>query len=659
MNKLTDLRNEVAPASAIEALDNYFARLTGSGIERAALEELPSTIPGFVFAWLLHDREYGPPEYADAGVFDETTTPWLDNIDAVPPSQRWTPDDLDAMQRRGAQKDSEAAYALAHRPPPDQLGPDPKDHIAQAFSLGMYDPSVFTQEQIARLTSFWVADDAEFARQRLGGANPDMIRVFIEPDNVLKDILDDGAGAHDLPKLLETLKRAHNAGTFANDGDLFWSDAYRDILGPLVDKKRVRNGQYLAVPRVFYTRDGAGRSLTPQAIQLQPHGYWFTPDDGPNAWLLAKLHVASADAQCWFAGTHLFSTHSIVMIFSIATQQLLAQNKLDPNHPIVKLVAPHLKKVFDINNAVYNFHGDGADRGIYGLGQFCDAVLPGGRIGVYEIIKAFFASPPGTPLGAYNFNNEYFWGVLSRSGMFKENFDGDFPYRDDGAPWWDAIRRFTDAIVNATYASDEALAADSAITNWMDTITQAFNHDGLTHFSYTAGKPGFSQQLATLLFLATVKHTAVNNAMLDSYGFIPNGAFAMNAAPPTGPDVSDEMVIRSLPDPLDLANPSSTILPQIGFVMAGTPEVDYLIWGDGSPDALQKLYGYDPLTQPKQVQAVNRYHDDLANVDTTIEANRKQRIANYVAQGGDRNLIPNSVLYPYLSVGQVMACIQI
>jgi hypothetical protein len=659
MNPIADWDTEVATADPTVALANYFANLTGGGDETVTRAEAPSSIPGFVFAWLLVDREYGPPEYANTGVFDSTTTPWLDNINAIPPSQRWTPDDLAAMQRRKVQSDREQAYALAHRPQPGQLGTDPKTYIARAFSEGMYDPSVFSADQIARLTSFWVADDAEFARQRLGGANPDMIRVFAEPDATLSQFINDSTGAHDLKKLFETLKRAHNANTFSDDGDLFWCDTYRDILGPIVKNNRVRNGQYLALPRVFFTRDGAGRSLTPQAIQLMPHGYWFTPDDGPNAWLLAKLHVAAADAQCWFSGTHLFRTHSIVMIFAIATQQLLAQNKLDPNHPIVKLVAPHLTKVFDINNAVYNFHGDDAARGIYGVGEFCDLVLPGGRIGVYETIKAFYASPAGTLLGTYDFNQEYFWGVFARNGMYKENFDGDYPYRDDAGPWWDAIRRFTDAIVDATYASDDALAADRAVANWMGTITQAFNYDGLTHFAYTAGKPGFSQQLATLLFLATVKHTAVNNAMLDSYGFIPNGPFTMNAAPPTGPNVSDQAVIRALPDPLDLSNPFNPILPQIGFVMAGTPEVDYRIWGDGSAAALQKLYGYDPRTQAKQFQAVNSYHDSLTQVGVQIENNRKQRIEHYVAQGGDPKLIPNSVLYPYLSVDQVMACIQI
>ncbi|RQR56007.1 hypothetical protein DIE19_23735 [Burkholderia sp. Bp9126] len=118
------------------------------------------------------------------------------------------------------------------------------------------------------------------------------------------------------------------------------------------------------------------------------------------------------------------------------------------------------------------------------------------------------------------------------------------------------------------------------------------------------------------------------------------------------------MVIRSLPDPFDLSNPANTVLPQIGFVMAGTADVDYRIWGDGSSQAPQKLYGYDPVSQPKQVQAVNGYHDGLTNVNAQIQRNRQRRIDNYVTQGGDRNLIPDSVLYPYLSVDQVMACIQ-
>ncbi|WGS45858.1 lipoxygenase family protein [Burkholderia sp. JSH-S8] len=649
MNKFSDSGKDAGFASARKALENYFATLTGGGAERTAPVELGLAAPGFVFEWLLQDRTYGPPEYADAGVFDETTTPWLDNIHAVPEGQLWTADDLAAMQRRSAQSEQEAAYARDHRPSPGQPGPDPKDYIARAFTVGMYDPEVFTPDQIARLTSFWVADDAEFARQRLGAANPDVMRLFTEPDSTLEAILHDSTGAHDMPKLLDRLKRANNAGR-----ELFRCD-YRPILGPLLDNNRIRNGQYLAVPQVFFTRDGAGRALTPQAIQLKPHGYWFTPDDGPNAWLLAKLHVASADAQWWFSGTHLFSTHSIVMIFSIATQNLLAQQKLDPNHPIVKLVAPHLKKVFDINNAVYNLQGGQDGRGIYSLGQFCDAVLPGGRIGVYETINAFYVKYGG----GYAFSDNSFPTELQIRGMDQQQFDGEFPYRDDALPWWHAIAHFTSAIVDATYATDAELAADRAIKDWMDQITQAFNHGRQPNFFYGGTKGELAAVLATLLFLATAKHTAVNNTMLDAYGFIPNGAFAMNAAPPTQPDVTADMVIRSLPDPFDLSDPANTVLPQIGFVMAGTADVDYRIWGDGSAGALQRLYGYDPVSQPKQVQAVNGYHDGLTNVNAQIQRNRQRRIDNYVAQGGDRNLIPNSVIYPYLSVDQVMACIQI
>ncbi|WP_143326034.1 hypothetical protein [Paraburkholderia ribeironis] len=82
---------------------------------------------------------------------------------------------------------------------------------------------------------------------------------------------------------------------------------------------------------------------------------------------------------------------------------------------------------------------------------------------------------------------------------------------------------------------------------------------------------------------------------------------------------------RSLPDPFEVSNQSNTILPQVGSVMAGMPDVNYRVWDDGSVDALQKkLYGYDPLTQPKQVQAVNDYHYGPVNVATQIEEDRKQ-----------------------------------
>lgn len=73
----------------------------------------------------------------------------------------------------------------------------------------------------------------------------------------------------------------------------------------------------------------------PLVIQIDStnQGYLFTSEDGPNAWLLAKMWTASADAQWWFSGSHLFNSHSIDMIFAIAALQLEQKGIFTDEHP--------------------------------------------------------------------------------------------------------------------------------------------------------------------------------------------------------------------------------------------------------------------------------------------------------------------------------------
>ena len=607
------------------------------------------TIPDFVFAYLKADRGYDTSEYPVAGIFDQTTTPWLNDINLVPSYNHWTLVDVELRGQRLAQINAENQYAKTMVPGQIYKG-NTAEQVRQRFSLGMFDPKVFAQSQIDALTQFWIDDDAEFGRRPLGGANPNAIAMYPGSASKLDQLLTEG-GAHDLSALSRRLERARS------DRKLFWCD-YTGLLGPVEHNRFIRNGQYWTVPMVFYLYDATVLGLMPAAIQLRAGGYWFTPADDANSWLLAKLYAACADTQSCFSGTHLYHTHSVAMIFGIAALKLIAQGTLSLTHPILMLVNPHLVKVYDVNTKVYNVRAD-PNRpfdpvtnplGIYQKGQFCDQHLPTGRIGVYQMISSLYSS--------YSFDDNAFDSSIATRGLDSRTLPGIFPYRDDGQIWWRTLQLFTKAVVDACYSSDAAVVADQPLNEWLCLVEQTFNRDGTKRFTWKPTRDYLASALTHLSFLTTAQHTAVNVAMFDAYAFIPNGPFAMTAPSPAGPGVSDEQVLRSLPDPQNSEALQSAILGQINMLMVATPEVTYRAAAQLDASALHAMFPYDRVTQPALYRAVADFHEHLVQAKGAVESNRQTRIDHYRRQHPDAATIPNSVCYPYLSVERVMACIQ-
>ncbi len=510
--------------------------------------------------------------------------------------------------QRLAQINAETQYAKDNVPGQTYTGRI-AEQIRQRFSRGMFDPKVFSQSHIDTLTGHWIDDDAEFGRRPLGGANPNVIAMYPGSGNELARLLAEG-GARDVQALAQRLETAR-AGR-----KLFWCD-YSGVLGPVQDKRFVRVGQYWTVPIVFYVYDDTVRGLMPAAIRLNAGGYWFTPADDANAWLLAKLYAASADAQSCFSGTHLYHTHSIAMVFGIAALKLVADGTLSLTHPMLVLMNPHLVKVYDVNTKVYNVRTDPArpfdlvtnPLGIFQKGQFCDQHLPTGRIGVYPIINSLYTT--------YRFDDNAFDTTIAARGLDPGPLPGFFPYRDDGQIWWRILQVFTKAVVDATYASDAAVGQDQPLNEWMRLVERVFNRDGTTRCTWKPTKEYLTAVLTHVSFLTTAQHTAVNDAMFHAYAFIPNGPFAMTARPPAGPGVGDAEVLAALPDPQNSGALQGAILGQIAMTMVGTPRGDrsgrgtarrirsarhVSLRSDGAAGSLSSRHGFSPAAAARQAR---------------------------------------------------------
>lgn len=599
--------------------------------------------PQYVYSGLnAQDLAYDTSQYPVSGTFNSVLPPWLNDLGTVPGDWQQTAADAQASKDRSAQVNAASAYSLTNVPQQQYTANTTAGLIEQLFTLGLWNPAVFDATQIATLTQNWIADDTELARQRLGGANPNVIKQASGIYNIPQWIAHATNGAS-LSALQNTLLTAQNAGA------LFVCD-YTPVLGTVVLNRFVRNRQYLAAPIGFFTIDPATNTLLPQAIQItatDSTSYIFTPGDSNDpqgdAWLLAKLWLASSDQQWWYSGSHLFNTHTIDMLFGIAALNLIQTGVLPNAHPLVILAKPYLQKSFNINNAVIEAPSKSSGgTGIYQYNQFVDQVLPTGRIGLYQIVSNLYQG--------YSFDANAFPAQLASRGLSGGPIDKVvFPYRDDGQIWWNAITAFVGQIVDATYGSDAAVAADGPLNSWLGQVQAAFNHDGTTRFTWTPTVAYLKSVFSNLLYTCSVQHTSVNNTMFNGWAFPPNGAFALQQPPPASArEVTRQTVLSSLPFPQNVTALTSIIQPQIAFVMNGTATVSETLGVNPSTEAA--IYTVYPYVQGStQYAAVGAFWNAIwtgpGSVSARIAANQAARTASWKGS----TPVPNSLAYPYLS----------
>lgn len=665
-----DTRTSTIPSAIPAPMQRYMAALASPSSSHystaaplhtlhpmAAASPSGATVVDCVYSGLTaQDLAYDTSQYPTAGTFQGVMPPWLNDASLVPADWQWSAVWYASNQLRSAQVTAANAFITSQVPQQTYSAGSTAALIQQWYTLGMWDTQgaggatpPFAPDQVDALTTHWIADDLEFARQRLGGANPNVIRLADAAHHAVAAWVQAAVNGAQLGSLATTLAAAQAAGA------LFVCD-YTPVLGSAVNQGFVVNGRHLAAPICYFEVDTSSHQLRPLAIQVQgtdPRAYIFTPGDPSdtdgNAWLLAKLWVASADQQWWFSGSHLFNTHTIDMMFGVAALNQVQQGQLAANHPMLVLAKPFLTQVFDINNVVISAPGS-REGGIYQKAtgttpNFVDAVLPTGRIGLYQIVSDLYRH--------YNFDANNFSAQLASRGLLQGPITQlTFPYRDDGLVWWGALQGFVVNVVKASYASDAAVAADAGLNAWMKTVQTAFNHDGTARFTWTPTLAMLQAVFTNLLFTCSVQHTAVNDTMLNGWAFTPNGPFAMLAAPPVDArSVTQATVLAALPNP-QTAPGLELIQNQISFVMNGTAIVvppDTLAQDGGSPNGMLKAFQY--AAGSAQQQAVTDFWNAIwtgpTSVNSRIGSNQARRTASWTGP----QPVPNSLSYRYLSAG--------
>ncbi|KAG9466307.1 hypothetical protein GDO78_016831, partial [Eleutherodactylus coqui] len=324
-------------------------------------------------------------------------------------------------------------------------------------------------------------EDSFFGYQYLNGVNPMLIRKCLNlPENfpVTSSMVAASLGiSTDLQKELQ-------------NGNVFLAD-YKILQGiPIKDSINGKR-QYMTVPMCLLWKDPQDK-LLPIAIQLgQTPGEQtpiFLPSDSEWDWTLAKIWVRNAEYQVHQTISHLLQSHLFAEVFTMATHRQLPRN-----HPVYKLLIPHLRYTLDINTL--------AKKEVAGSGGTFDQILVLSKKGVRALVRRAM--------------EELTYSALCLPEDIKARGLESIPnyfYRDDGQMIWEAMER-------------------CRIPSSLETMSSLVRY------------------LTMVIFRCSAQHAAVNSGQFDFYAWMPNGPPSIKSPPPTAKGVTTiQTILDALPD---------------------------------------------------------------------------------------------------------------
>lgn len=450
-------------------------------------------------------------------------------------------------------------------------------------------------------------DDASFARYRVAGPNPMLIR-----------------GIDALPATLPLSASQYQAVMGAGDS---LAAALAEHRVYLLDYKEL---DYLAAvpgqtdgltkhvfaPIALFAIPKGGTHIVPVAIQCgqdsAKHPLFF-PAAQRSAlswgWQMAKTVVQVAEGNYHELFVHLARTHLVMEAFAVATHRCLADN-----HPINVLLVPHCLGTLFINNA--------AAKSLISHGSAIDHVF-GAPIersqhaaGVDRLGFDFYASMLPADLAARRVDDP---------ARLPE-----YPYRDDALLVWAAIKQWVHDYVGVYYVDDAAVTGDSELAEWCTSLLA----DGkLKGFKPITDRTQLIDVLTMAIFTASAQHSAVNfpQKPLMTYAPAITGAGWQDA--PAAQNGHNEQQWLAMFPPVDTALEQLNLLYLLG-------SVHFRALGDYRSNHIPYLQWFEDHQITRDGGPLKQFQHALRDVQTQIEARNTKRIDySFLLPNG----IPNSI----------------
>ncbi|CAL5005382.1 unnamed protein product [Urochloa decumbens] len=437
----------------------------------------------------------------------------------------------------------------------------------------------------------WLRDE-EFARETLAGVNPYAIELVREFP--LKSKLDPAVyGPAESAITAEVLERqmghVMTAAEAVKQKRLFMLD-YHDLFLPYVHKIRAQEHTTMYGSRTvfFLTGDGTLRllaiELTRPASPSQPQ--WrrvFTPSTDTTEsclWRMAKSHVRAHDSGHHELVSHWLRTHCAVEPYVIA-----ANRQLSEMHPIYQLLRPHFRYTMRINAL--------ARSALINAGGIIELTFSPGKHAM-ELTSAAYDK-------LWRFDTEALPADLVRRGMAEEDPTAehglrlaiqDYPFANDGLLIWDAIKGWVEAYVARFYTDAGAVAGDAELQAFWAEVIEVGHGDKKDAPGWPAlnTPASLAHALATIVWVASAHHAAVNAGQYDFGGYFPNRPSIARTRMPVEEPVDGEAFAAFLDDPdqaLRECFPSQVqatlVMAVLDLLSTHSPDEEYLGGMEAAP----------------------------------------------------------------------------
>lgn len=447
--------------------------------------------------------------------------------------------------------------------------------------------------------------DSSFARQRIAGANPMVIKGInkLPPNFPVTNAI--------FQKIMGKDKTLESEGAL---GRLYLADYV--ALQNITLGRYEKGFKFITAPLVLYCWQPSGYrdrgKLVPVAIQLTQtpaaDNPIYTPLDGVK-WLVAKIFAQIADANHHELSTHLGRTHLVLEPFVLATATELA-----PNHPLNLLLKSHFQFTLAINYL--------AEKQLLNPGGYVDQLLAGTLNSSLEIASK------ATSEYLKNFRDFAFPQELTNRRVKDENLLPDYPFRDDGLLLWQAIKEYVKEYLSLYYIYPTAIINDPELQNWANKLMsqKGGNVTGLVQ----GGKLETLDQLVAIItqviFTAGPQHAAVNYTQYDYMAYAPNMPLAGYSSPPDVKESVNESFIMKLLPPQQQASLQLSVLHTLTafqYNRLGFPEAN-------------------AFTDPRvKGEVIPKFQRRLQEIDIEINRRNDKRLEPYLFLKPAR--IPNSI----------------
>ncbi|XP_064186903.1 polyunsaturated fatty acid 5-lipoxygenase-like [Anguilla rostrata] len=366
----------------------------------------------------------------------------------------------------------------------------------------------FPSKKAEYISRHW-KEDAFYGSLFLNGCNPIMIKRYTEDQQKIP--------TETLEKVYPDIKEnIQNGSIYVVDYEIL-----DGIAEGIVDK----SPQFLAAPIMLLQQ--TEEELKPIAIQLNQkpgeNNPVFTPQDKPEAWLLAKIWVRNSDFYIHELVSHLLRTHLMGEIFFIASYSMADQ------HPLSKILRATGRYTLPINITARNT--------LINKGGFFVEHTGIGDGGQWEVITRATQEITYKSLCLPD-------DVKHRGIEHLKNFH----YRDDAMAIWDAIYNFVREVVNGCYTDDEEIHKDPELQEMVFFI---YNYGFLQKSDCPSSlktREEAIKYITMIMFTCSAQHAAVNHGQYDIYAWMPNGPTTMRKPAPKDKAVTEKDIMDTLPD---------------------------------------------------------------------------------------------------------------